>query len=305
MAGPRARARSLVLLVAVLFARGTVALPVEEPPVEGSVPDLVAKLDPARPDPVRLQAVLLLGQLGGDAALHAVARALEQDGYPPVRSSAALALGQSGDVRWVRALAGGLGDDTPLVRKAARVAVKSLVQAFRDQKERLARYTYRVEVRGLRDRTGADNNDLTVWFQEGVAESLAREPRVTLGETLDFELDPAGDSEPSTGLLTGPLTGPARGPSKGPSTGVAADVELHVDGGVLEYELRRDASGTRALIRGDMQVFLEPVHEPVSERREGIREELLPDDASEEEAIEATALPLSRELFHEIWAELR
>jgi hypothetical protein len=288
MAAPRAIVPLLSLLVAALVCRGAFAQPVDEPSAEGSVPDLVAKLSPERPDPVRLQAVLLLGQLGGDVALQAVARALIEDPYPPVRSSAALALGQGGDVRWVRALAGRLEDDAPLVKAAVRVAIKSLVQRFRDPKENRARYTFHVEVRGLKDRTGADDNDLTVWFQEGVAERLAREPGVVLGDVVDFEPEEAGPSaEPSA---------PAE---------LAGLVELLVDGGVLEYQVQRDADGARVSIRGDMQVFLEPVHEPVSDRKEAQREELLPVDVSDEEAIEASALPLSRDLFEELWVRLR
>ena len=287
MAGPRARALSLALVVATLLARGVAGQTVDEPPADGSVADLVAKLDPARPDPVRLQAVVLLGHLGGNAALQALARALDGDPYPPVRSGAALALGQSGDARWVRALAQGLDDAAPLVQKAARVAIKSLVQRLRDGKDHLARYTCRVDVRGLKDRSGADDNDLTVWYQEGATERLAKEPGITLGETLDFDTD----------VLPPP---PAAIGSAGPG-----DLDLLLDGGVLEYELSRDDAGARAWIRGDMQVFLEPVHEPLSDRVEGQHEERLSAEVSAEEAIEAVALPLSRDLFDGIWSKLR
>lgn len=83
-----------------------------------------------------------------------------------------------------------------------------------------------------------------------------------------------------------------------------SDVVLLVDGGVLEYEVQRAADGTRVIIRGDMQVLLEPVQQPVSERLEARREELLAADVSDEAAIEAAALPLSRELFEALWTGL-
>jgi|GEM_PF-1836406 len=292
MAAPRAPAALLSLLVVALVQRGVAAQPIDEAPADGSGPDLVAKLSPERPDPVRLQAVLLLGQLGGDEALQAVARALVEDRYPPVRSSAALTLGQSGDLRWAKLLAGRLDDEAPLVQKAARVALKSLALAFRNEAEHRARYTYRVDVRGLKDRTGADNNDLTVWFQEGVAERLALEPDVLLGDVLDFD-DEAG-----------PPSARAAPPPPPPET-AAPTVELRVEGGVLEYQVQRDANGAKVVLRGDMQVFLEPAHEPVSDRKEGHREDLLPADVSDEDAIEATVLPLSRDLFEELWTRLR
>jgi hypothetical protein len=282
MAGVRAMVLAALAGVLVGVTPGAQAFPASDPPEGFGVADLVAQLDPSQPDRIRLQAVMLLGKVGGEQALEAVSGVLTKDGYPPVRSSAALVLGQTGDVRWVRALARGREDQEPVVQKAAVLAIKKLVQGFRKEKDRLARYTYHVDVMGLRERTGLDNNDLTLWFQQGVAERLAGVDGVTLGKVLDFdEEDPQAPAE--------------RTP----------DVELKVVGAVREWAFQRNQAEVRARIKGDMQIFLEPIHEALTQRKEARREQVLEGDVAEEDAVKATALPLALEIFDSLWPQVR
>lgn len=184
------RVRTLVVLalLATCDARA-------DPQRDATVQRLVGQLAPEHDDKLRVEAVLLLGKLGGAEALLAVAEAFRSDPYPLVATSAAQVLGKSGDGRYLRLLAAKLHDERPMVAQAARLWVRKLSEAFARQKQHPAGLRRWVDISGMDSVTGTDLDlELANRFRDALAERLLLVPGMEFGVEIEFEeADVTGD----------------------------------------------------------------------------------------------------------------
>lgn len=207
---------------------------------KSSIATLVSQLDPSNPDRVRLQATLLLGRVGGSDALRAVATAFQRDEYPPVKATSAAILGRTGDVRWVPMLHKGLSFSEAVVVKACRLSVRALVKRFKSMKDRLKRYVYHVDLKGMREATGRNDNLLTTLFQEQMLIKLYDIGGFEFGKEMDLR------DEVRNGVFQDERVG------------------ILYAGSLQTASLVRTGTGGRATVGGDLRILLEGSWEPVS-----------------------------------------
>ena len=154
---------------------------------------LIDQLSPETDDKVRVEAVLLLGKIGGLPALRAVAGAYRSDPYPLVVVSAAQALGKSGDARWIQVLASRTRDRQPVIAAAARLWTRRLGEAFARVKAVPDGIRRWVDLVDLESRTRSDLDfELANRYRDALAERLMRVDGVDVGVELEFTEDEVG-----------------------------------------------------------------------------------------------------------------
>lgn len=227
------------LATCLLLAIGTI-IPGSAALAGPSISALTAQLNPSTPARVRLQTVLLLGRVGGRDALQAVADAFGRDSYPPVKATSATILGKSRDVRWVRVLHPALKSSEPVVVKACMIAINSLVKGFRKMKNRLKRYRYRVDLRGMLETTEQKDSRLTAHFQEQMLFKLYELDGFEVGTDMDLREDT--------------------------SDSVREDdwVDVVFVGKLTKADLKRKGSSAKSDVKGDLRILLKPGWYPLS-----------------------------------------
>lgn len=95
-------------------------------------------------------------------------------------------------MRWVPMLHRGLSFGEAVVVKACRLAIKALVKRFRAMKDRLKQYVYHVDLKGMREKTGLNDNLLTTHFQEQMLLKLHDVGGFEFGKEMDLRDDAIG-----------------------------------------------------------------------------------------------------------------
>ena len=126
------------------------------------------------------------------AAIDEGAGGLPEGRLSPVKATSAAILGRTGDVRWVPMLHRGLSFGEAVVVKACRLAIKALVKRFRAMKDRLKQYVYHVDLKGMREKTGLNDNLLTTHFQEQMLLKLHDVGGFEFGKEMDLRDDAIG-----------------------------------------------------------------------------------------------------------------
>lgn len=177
--------RASILLLLVLLGAAVSATELER---DEAVQRLIGQLAPDVDDKLRVEAVLLLGKVGGEAALKAVAQAYASDRYPLVATSAAQVLGKTGDGRWIHLLATHLHDDRAVVAQAARLWVRKLSEAFAREKQHREGLRRWVDISGMGSTTRTDLDlELANRFRDAFAERIMKVRGMELGVEIEFE----------------------------------------------------------------------------------------------------------------------
>ncbi len=237
------RVLSVLLVVLSLASRAGA-----DPQREATVQRLVGQLAPEHDDKLRVEAVLLLGKLGGPEALLAVAEAFRADPYPLVATSAAQVLGKTGDGRYIRLLASRLHDERPVVAQAARLWVRKLCEAFARQKHHPADLRRWVDISGMDSVTGTDLDlELANRYRDAFVERLLRVPGMEFGVEIEFEeADVASDDAGSGGdarVVDVPLD---------------LRVPLLAEGAITRVSYKRSDDRFEATVSGHLRVVVLP-----------------------------------------------
>lgn len=269
----------ILLLALIVFEADELAHAAPGPAV--TIASLRAQLASANPPKVRVRAVKLLGQLGTEAALAAVADTFAKDEHAPARVSAAMVLGKSGQPRWIRLLATGLTDEEASVRNTCRRWTKELAKIFKEEKKKLGRFVIHVDLRGMRERTGRDDNELTTHFQHHMLMGLIEhDERFEFGEELDFE------DEDATCALT------------------SNAVHLLIEGALKRADAKPRNGDVDVRVEGDARLLLMPLKVPLSPRvKASARGRVERVDEMDEEIdwISPTIEALDKKLVEKLW----
>lgn len=235
----------LLLPLIVLIGAASIAA---EGDRDETVQRLVGQLAQENDDKLRVEAVLLLGKVGGDDALKAVARAYATDPYPLVATSAAQVLGKTNDGRWIRLLATHLHDDRGMVAQAARLWVRKLSEAFAREKQHREGLRRWVDISGLDSVTRTDLDlELANRYRDAFAERIMKVRGMELGVEIEFE--------------EADVMGSADGGGEARVTEVEVDerVPMLAEGAITKVRYKRGDDHFEATVSGHLRVVVLPM----------------------------------------------